>query len=86
MILTGSVNAVLGLLVPFSVADQVQIDIFKLVLVNSLMLQIGTFQCNNFCKIPLGVLVCYAVDRVQMENTHTYGSFLVGQNGNDWVA
>lgn len=41
LILTSGVNAVLGLLVPFYVVDQVQIDIFKLVLVN--LLNVGNW-------------------------------------------
>lgn len=85
MILTSSVNAVLGLLVPFYVADQVQIDIFKLVLVSSLMLEIGTFQCNiTSAKYHDGLLVCYAVDRITNgKHTHTYRNFFVEQNEND---
>lgn len=85
LILTSSVNAVLGLLVQFYVADQVQIDILKLVLVSSLMLEIGTFQCNiTSAKYHYGLLVCYAVDRITNEkHTHTYRNVFVEQNEND---
>lgn len=85
MILTSGANAVLGLLVSLYVVDQVQIDIFKLVLVNFLMLEIGTFQCNiTSAKYYCGLLVCYAVDRsTNGKHTHTYRNFLVEQNRND---
>lgn len=85
LILTSSANAVLGLLVPLYVADQVQIDVFKLVLVNSLMLEIETFQCNiTSAKYYYGLLVCYAVDRsTNGKHAHTCRNFLVEQKRND---
>lgn len=70
LIVTSGVNAVRGLWVPFYVADQEQVDIFKLVLVNSLMLEIRTFQCNNSEKYCYDCQYGTLLTEIQMENTH----------------